>query len=267
MRVWCGHTLSIQRGASLSHDWIVVVVVALPFGCGLLGLLMQRWPPEAHMSSDTQDLINRVTTLLATMTALVLGLLIASANNFYNTQKGGLEVMASRLLQLDGVLRRYGPEAKPVRDRLREVAIRTYEEDWGRGSETPPTVAEAGAAIDALFASLDTLEPTTAEQKYRLSRAADIASSMADQRLLTTQQITNSISWPFLTILVSWTSLLFFGFGITVRRNATAIATMGVGAFAVASAVFLIIELSHPYSGLLRMPPTPLVQAIDALGK
>ena len=89
---------------------------------------------------------------------------------------------------------------------------------------------------------------------------------MADQRLQMTLQIANSISWPFLIILVSWTSLLFFGFGITVRRNGTAVATLVVGAFAVASAVFLIVKLSTPYGGLLRLPPTPLVQAIDALG-
>jgi hypothetical protein len=180
----------------MSEDWIALVVVAATFGCGILGVFLQRWPPERHMSDDTRDLINRVTGLVGTMTALVLGLL----------------------------------------------------------------------TIDALAASLDSLEPTTNAQRFRLSRAADIAASMADQRLQMTLQIANSISWPFLIILVSWTSLLFFGFGITVRRNGTAVATLVVGAFAIASAVFLIVELSQPYSGLLRLPPTALVQAIDALG-
>jgi len=90
---------------------------------------------------------------------------------------------------------------------------------------------------------------------------------VADQRLLTSLQISNSVSWPFMIILVSWTSLLFFGFGITVHRNGTSIATVAVAAFAVATAVFLIIELSQPYSGLLRLPPTPLALTIDTLGK
>ena len=89
---------------------------------------------------------------------------------------------------------------------------------------------------------------------------------MADQRLPMTLQIANSMSWPFLTILVSWTSPLFFGFAITVRRNATAVATLAVGALAVASAVFLIVEPSQPYSVWLRPPPTPPLEAIDALG-
>lgn len=251
----------------MSQDWIALVVVLLTLGCGLLGLLMQQWPPERHMSDDTRDLINRVTGLVGTMTALVLGLLIASANSFYNNQKSQLELMSARLLQLDGVLRRYGPEAKPIRDKIKESAIGVYEDDWGSGSDTPPTVAEAEAMINTVAALLDSLQPTTPEQRYRLSRATDIAASIADQRLLTTLQIANSISWPFVTILVSWTSLLFFGFGITVRRNPTAIATLTVGAFAVASAVFLIVELSQPYSGLLRLPATSLLQTIDALDR
>ena len=227
----------------MSH-WIAFIVFVVTFGCGILGLTLQRWPPERHMSDGTRDLINRVTGLVGTMTALVLGPLIASASSFYNTQKSSLEVTASRFLQLDGVLRRYGPEATPVRAQLRAAAIQIYEDDWGHGSATPPTVVDSSAAIDALATSLDSLSPATEAERFRHARANEIAA-----------------------ILVSWTSLLFFGFGITVHRNGTAIATLAVAAFAVATAVFLIIELSQPYSGLLRLPPTPLVQAIDALGK
>ena len=91
------------------------------------------------MSDDTRDLINRVTGLVGTMTALVLGLLIASANSFYNNQKHSLEVNAGKLLQFDDVLRRYGPDAEPVREQLKGSAIKTYDEDWGSGSETLPT--------------------------------------------------------------------------------------------------------------------------------
>lgn len=250
----------------MTQDWIVLVIFVATLGFGCLGLFLQRWPPERHMSDDTRDLINRVTGLVGTMTALVLGLLIASANSFYDTQKNELEQRAAKVLQLDGVLRRYGPEAKPVRDQLKASALKVYDEDWGTGSETLPTIAEATATIDAFAAALDSMQPTTNAQTYRLTRAHNIAAAIADQRLQMTLQLANPLSWPFLIILVSWTSLLFFGFGITVRRNATAVATLGVGAFAVASAVFLIIELSQPYSGLLRLSPAPLQEAISGLG-
>jgi ABC-type transporter Mla subunit MlaD len=141
---------SARRSTTVSEDWIALVVVVATFGCGILGLFLQRWPRERHMSGDTRDLINRVTGLAGTMTALVLGLLIASANSFYNNQKSSLEETAAKLLQLDDVLRRYGPEAEPVREQLKASAIKTYDEDWGSGSETLPTIAESSAAIDAL---------------------------------------------------------------------------------------------------------------------
>ena len=75
------------------------------------------------------------------------------------------------------------------------------------------------------------------------------------------------MTWPFLSILVSWTTLLFFGFGLLARLNAPAVFTLAIGALSVASAIFLILELDAPYSGILRLPPTPILQAIDALGK
>ena len=75
------------------------------------------------------------------------------------------------------------------------------------------------------------------------------------------------MTWPFLSILVSWAALLFFGFGLLARLNAPAVFTLAIGALSVASAIFLILELDAPYSGILRLPPTPILQAIDALGK
>ena len=50
------------------------------------------------------------------MAALVLGLLIASANTFYNSQKSDLEILSGRVIELDSILRDYGPDAQPIRD-------------------------------------------------------------------------------------------------------------------------------------------------------
>ena len=86
-------------------------------------------------------------------------------------------------------------------------------------------------------------------------------------RLATRLQIDNSVTWPFLSILVSWAALLFFGFGLLARLNTAAVVTLAVGALSVASAILLILELNTPYSGMLRLPPTPILEAIDALGK
>src|SRR6516164_1940263 len=91
--------------------------------------------------------------------------------------------------------------------------------------------------------------------------------SIQDLRLATRLQIDDSVTWPFLSILVSWAALLFFGSGLLARLNTAAVFTLAIGALSVASAIFLILELDAPYSGMLRLPPTPILQAIDALAK
>jgi uncharacterized membrane protein len=69
-----------------------------------------------------------------------------------------------------------------------------------------------------------------------------------------------------MTILISWACLLFFGFGMLARSNRASVAGLAVGAISVASAIFLIVELSDPYSGVFRLSPAPVLQTIEAIG-
>jgi hypothetical protein len=85
-------------------------------------------------------------------------------------------------------------------------------------------------------------------------------------RLLMSLQLASPVSWPLLGVVVSWAMLLFCGFGILSRLNATSVAAVLVGAFSVASATFLILELNEPFSGLFRIPSASVVQTIKAIG-
>jgi hypothetical protein len=251
----------------VNADLIALLPAALVFVSGLAGLFLQVWRSEKEGADETRDLINRMTGLIATMSAIVLGLLIASANNFYTTQKAGLETVSARILQLDSVLRRFGPDAQPARDLLKDMITSSYERVWKTGSDAL-TIEETQAKWDAMFVILNRLRETTPDaRKFLLVKATDITTSINDQRLLMLLQLSNSLSWPFMTILVSWVCLLFFGFGTLARVNRAAVAGLAVGAVSVASAIFLIVELSRPYSGLLRLSPDPVLKAIDALGR
>ncbi len=67
------------------------------------------------------------------------------------------------------------------------------------------------------------------------------------------QQAGGSLSWPFFVVLVFWLVVLFAGFGLFARRNATVIAALFVGALTVAGAIFLILEMNRPYIGLMEI--------------
>jgi hypothetical protein len=253
----------------MRQDLFAFVVAALVFVSGMAGLVYQAWIPLNEEIGETRDLINRLTGIVATMSALVLGLLIASANNFHNSQKAGLQTVLARALELDGVLRRYGPDAQPARDMLKELITSSYEDVWhgDNGTLTMPTVEQA-ARTDRMFLTLNSLrEAAPDSRKYLMAKAEDLATLINDQRLQISLQLNNSISWPFMTILVSWACLLFFGFGMLARVNRASLVGLAIGAVSMASAIFLIVELSAPYSGLLRLSPAPILQTIEALSK
>jgi hypothetical protein len=147
---------------------------------------------------------------------------------------------------------------------LKELITSSYEGVWqdDNGTLSMPTVEQAVAPMDGLFLTLNDLRGAAPDsRKYLMAKAGN------NQRLQISLQLNNSISWPFMTILISWACLLFFGFGMLARVNRASIVGLAVGAVSVASAIFLIVELSTPYSGLLRISPAPVVQTIEALDR
>jgi hypothetical protein len=110
------------------------------------------------------------------------------------------------------------------------------------------------------------LTPKTDAQKQVLATANVAAGQIAQTRILMMLQLAGGISWPMVAIVVCWSLLLFCGYGLVSPLNATVLTTLAFGAIAVASAIFLIIELSQPYSGLFRIPPGASLQTIKALG-
>ncbi len=110
------------------------------------------------------------------------------------------------------------------------------------------------------------LTPKTDAQKQMLSTANAAASQIEQTRVLMMLQLAGGISWPMLAIVVCWSLLLFCGYGLVSPVNATVVVSLALGAIAVASAIFLIIELSQPYAGLFKLPPGAMIETIKALG-
>lgn len=109
---------------------IALIVFACVFGGALLGMFLGGVLPEHHRSDDTKDVIKLGTALIATMAALVLGLMIATAKNSYDMQDAAVKHTAAKLLLLDRVLANYGPETKETRDLLRRIVAARLDAIW-----------------------------------------------------------------------------------------------------------------------------------------
>jgi hypothetical protein len=251
--------------------WIAITAGILAFAFGVVGLFLQRLLPEHHTTDRSRDMIGAIVGLFSLMLALVLGTLIASAFAFYGTQKSELETYASKAVQLDLALAEYGPETAPARARMKDTLQGVYDMIWGKNSAnlTPEslTITTPREHLRALDEYLASLNPQTPAQRQFAAAASADAGSIEQTRFLISLQLASPISWPLLIIVVSWALILFCGFGLLSHLNATTIVALGFGAFAVASAVFLILELSEPFTGLFRLPPGAFEQMLGSLGK
>ena len=109
---------------------IALVAFAIILGGAFGGATLRRLLPEQHLSDETKDLIRLGTGLIGTIAALVLGLLIATAKNSYDTQTTNVQRTAADVILLDELLAFYGPEAQPARVQVRQFVDMMIKRSW-----------------------------------------------------------------------------------------------------------------------------------------
>ena len=255
----------------MDAEQFAVVVVATVFAGGVLGFILQRLLPEGFTTGPTKDMIGAVVGLLTLLSALVLGLLIWTAYGVYSGQNAAIQTFAAKVLQLDLALTDYGPDAAAGRAQLRQDVARTVDEIWGEHQKTPNFVAtNFAAAIDNMRrrqAYLDSLDPQTDTQRRALAAATQTVDAIAQSRLQMSFALTSPVSYPLIFTVLGWAIGLFCGFGLMSRANAMSVSALAFGAIAVASAAYLILDLSSPYSGIFRTSPAPLEQVLGYMGQ
>jgi hypothetical protein len=245
------------------------IVFACVFGGALLGILLHLILPEHHLSTESKDVIKLVMGLIATMSALVLSLLIATAKSSYDTQSTEFTQMAANFILLDRVLAHYGSETKDARDLLRQTVAHAVDGTWSnardRAKHLDSTDVRAGG--DAFFVKIQGLSPQDDFQRSLRAQALQISADIGRVRSLLLEQNSSAIPMPFLVVLVFWLAILFISFGLFAPSNATVVAALCVGALSVSGAIFLILELARPFEGMLQISTAPLQSALTHLGQ
>jgi hypothetical protein len=253
----------------LSSLVVACVVVVCCCASAALGIILRIKLPEDHFDADSKDVVKSVMGIVATMTALVLSLLIASAKGSYDTQSTDTQEIAAAVVQLDQALALYGPETAIARKELRQAVTdardRIWPDDENRSANLDPSVSRD--AVQAFYNMLENLSPATDVQRHAQSTALQLMASLSRTRMLMYEQSDGTISRPLLVVLIFWVSVLFLGFGLFARFHVIVAGSLFIGALSVASAVFLILELSRPYAGLLRIPDTAVQAALAQLGR
>ena len=242
------------------------VVFASVFGGALLGLLLRAMLPEGHLSAESKDLIRLGMGLVATMSALVLGLLIASAKGSFDTQRNGLAQTSANIIFLDRVLAHYGPETKEARELLRCSVANLLHQIWSEERSRPATIAPA-ASSESLYERIQELAPQTEAQRTLQAQALKTGMDIVQARWLLFVQRGSSIPTPFLVVLVFWLTILFASFSLFAPPNATVLVTLLVCAVSVSAAILVILELDRPFGGWIQISSAPLREALEQLGR
>jgi hypothetical protein len=244
------------------------IVFACAFGGALVGMLLRALIPDPHLSGDSKDVVKMGTGLIATLTALVLGLLVASAKSSFDSQRTGLQQMAANFVVLDRGLAKYGPEAGPARDTLRRVVQRLLELQ-SNGTSSASSLGAGSLSLEAgsLYDQIRGLVPKNENQRWLQSQALQLAVDFTRTRWLLNEQQGSAIPTPFLVVVVFWLTTLFLSFGLFSPPNRVVIVTLLVCAVSVGGAIFLIVDLDQPSAGLIRISTAPIENALSQLGK
>ncbi|WP_213741613.1 DUF4239 domain-containing protein [Bradyrhizobium sp. dw_411] len=246
---------------------ISLLVFAVIFGGALAGMAIRPLLAESHLQPDSKDVVKMATGLIGTLAALVLGLLIASAKSSFDQKTTQVRQLTASVILLDNLLAQYGPDAKPVRIRLRQAVQPAADRIWNeqKASLGRPVPFESSAQSSTFETELERLSPGNDTQRALQSRAVATFAEGAQTRLLLFAQAGGSIPAPFLIILVFWLSAIFVSFTLFAKANPVVMASLLVCAVSFAGAIFLVLELDNPFTGLMGISSATLRDALAPL--
>jgi hypothetical protein len=242
------------------------VAFAWVFGGALLGMMLRGAIPRDQLIGDSKETVRVGMGLVATMTAIVLGMLITSAKRSYDTQGAEVTQISAKIVVLDRALAHYGPEGEDTRKALRVAVARLIDQIWSNDLSNLSKISRFAEA-NALFDKIQELSPKDDEQRSLRAEALSLSMSIGETRWLMYHQRLSSVSMPLIVALVFWLSIIFMGFGLFAPSNATVIAALFVSAFSVSSAILLILDMYSPYTGLVRISSAPMRAALANLGQ
>lgn len=240
-------------------------ITACLIGAVLGGLRLRRALPEHHLSTESRDTVKLAMGLVATMAALLLGLLVSSAKGNYDTARTQMIQMSAKVAFIDRVLQLYGPEARPLRVQFHHVVNEAVTRIWEGDASLADRLAPHTGSADALYLAIQHLTPQDDTQRTLKAQAATLAMELAQLRALMFAQSVTSIARQLLLAVACWLIAIFFSFSLLAPRNATATAALLVSALSVAGAIYLLLELDQPFGGLIRVSSTPILHAVQNL--
>ena len=235
----------------------------------VLGSYLRVVLPDHHTQADSKDILMSSAGMMATLVALIIGLLVSSAKDSYDVTNSSITQGGAKIITLDYYLSRYGSEAKEVRELLPQAVSSGIERIWPNERRQGADLAKMEAATEMadIYNKIRELSPQNDSQKYLHSQALQLSADMMQSRWMLIEQSQTNLPRIFLVVLTFWLTVLFALFGLLAPRNLTAKSALFVCALSMSGAIFLILELNHPLEGSIKVSSAPLHKALSLIGK
>jgi hypothetical protein len=244
-----------------------IAVAAMTFGASLVGMALQ-WVVPADVLTASKGSVGAMVGLVTLLLALVLGLLVFTAFSVFTTQRDEAYSLGPIVAEIDLALEQYGPEAAGGRAGMRAALERSRVRFFGDAKHGPRpfTFEEMRAIFSSQNSFFDRLKPATDAQRGLVATAKDQVRKLADTQMLMARQLASPFPPHVLTVVVCWASALFLGNGLVAAPNVVTVLAHLAGAISIAIAIFLILELSSPYTGLIRLSSAGIDRVLEILG-
>ena len=246
---------------------ISFVIFACTVGGMLFGAFIRSGLAEEHLNAEARDVVRLATALMATLSALVLGLLVATAKSSFDSKATQVKQITSDIIFLDELLAQYGPEAVNVRQTARRsvnvMVDRIWQENKSESGEMNPF--EMSREGERFLQAILALSPQNNAQRLLYDRIIRATNDLGRVRLALFVQSGDTISAPFLMMLGFWLTIIFAIFGLLTRINVLVGIILLFCSLSVSGAIFLILDLDRPFTGTLQIPSGPLRNALAPL--
>ena len=251
----------------MTSVWVFLITFVSTIIGAVFGMVLRVRLPMTHLTEGTKEVIRLGAGLLATLSAVVISLMIASAKNSYDTQDAHFRQLAAHLVQTDQLLARYGPDAIGVRALMREAVPAALDRIWREkaAGASQNTAFSSGSVAEQIDAAIGALSPATDEQRAIKLRLMQSSGDIAGARLQMFADVDKPVMTPFLLILVFWLTVIFTSFSLFVEPSVLVATALVVFALSVSSALFLLADLSQPFAGLMQISSQHLREALAPL--
>ena len=253
-----------------SFLYICAFAFVAMFGGAMIGFFMARALPNHHLSASSASVVKLAAAVVATLTSMVLALMLSAANSAFSVNEGIVKKLSSDFVHLDHMLRTYGPEANEARAKLRAYAISKHEELFPAAGAPTTADRETADRLDALLSSVVSLSSVERRHNALGAQALTITAnpiSMPNDGCCGRIRAP-PVPLPFLYVLIFWLFLIFVSFGLFAPVNATVVTSFFLCALAVTGAILMILELGDPmHHSWIQVSSEPMRRALIEIGR